>query len=279
MAEEAAFEIFIPCRLMAFSAVDRMEELGRARREEGGRKFSCEWVPWRAGEREARIYSGRRPQKAITVTTTAETSGKKGRGGKNSTEQHNAKRRPRSIPLLVSLMGWKRRRLFQTNGFPSFAPPLCPLCCLETLTRRRRRTAISLRDKSQRDAAGQRCRMEWMGRGRREGLCMESVSQIERAGARSKAQWGRNQVMGETAGNWNDWAHRPDSADVNPSHTKLKTHSVCVRGSREGRMKRLPRHRWQVGPSPHPRKKVPRVKLEVPFLSAAAATRLFEPSS
>ena len=77
MAEEAAFEIFIPCRLMAFSAVDRMEELGRARREEGGRKFSCEWVPWRAGEGEARIYSGRRPQKAITVTTTAETSGKK----------------------------------------------------------------------------------------------------------------------------------------------------------------------------------------------------------
>ena len=132
MAEEAAFEIFIPCRLMAFSAVDRMEELGRARREEGGRKFSCEWVPpWRAGEREARIYSGRRPQKAITVTTTAETetSGKKGRGGgKNSTEQHNAKRRPRSIPfllpLLLSLMGWKRRRLFQTNGFPSFAPSL-----------------------------------------------------------------------------------------------------------------------------------------------------------
>ena len=164
MAEEAAFEIFIPCRLMAFSAVDRMEELGRARREEGGRKFSCEWVPpWRAGEREARIYSGRRPQKAITVTTTAETetSGKKGRGGKNSTEQHNAKRRPRSIPLLLSLMGWKRRRLFQTNGFPSFAPSLSPLCCLETLTRRRRRTAISLRDKSQRDAAGQRCRMEW----------------------------------------------------------------------------------------------------------------------
>ena len=35
MAEEAAFEIFIPCRLMAFSAVDRMEELGRARRKEG----------------------------------------------------------------------------------------------------------------------------------------------------------------------------------------------------------------------------------------------------
>ena len=118
------------------------------------------------------------------------------------------------------------------------------------------------------------------GRGRREGLCMESVSQIERAGARSKAQWGRNQVMGETAGNWNDWAHghRPDSANVNSSHTKLKTHSVCVRGSREGRMKRLPRHRWQVGPSPHSRKKVPRVKLEVLFLSAAAAaTRLFEP--
>ena len=107
---------------------------------------------------------------------------------------------------------------------------------------------------------------------------MESVSQIERAGARSKAQWGRNQVMGETAGNWNDWAHRPDSANANPSHTKLKTHSVCVRGSREGRMKRLPRHRWQVGPSPHPRKKVPRVKLEALFLSAAAAaTRRFEP--
>ena len=57
---------------------------------------------------------------------------------------------------------------------------------------------------------------------------MESVSQIERAGARSKAQWGRNQVMGETAGNWNDWAHHSDSANVNPSHTKLKTHSVCA---------------------------------------------------
>ena len=166
MAEEAAFEIFIPCRLMAFSAVDRMEELGRARREEGGRKFSCEWVPWRAS-------GGRRGQNIFWKEATkghysddhgaAETSGKKGRGGKNSTEQHNAKRRPRSIPLLLSLMGWKRRRLFQTNGFPSFAPSLSPLCCLETLTRRtrRRRTAISLRDKSQRDAAGQRCRMEW----------------------------------------------------------------------------------------------------------------------
>ena len=58
MAEEAAFEIFIPCRLMAFSAVDRMEELGRARREDGGRKFSCEWVPWRAsgGRRGQNIF-------------------------------------------------------------------------------------------------------------------------------------------------------------------------------------------------------------------------------
>ena len=46
--EEAAFEIFIPCRLMALSAVDQTE-LGKARREEGGRrrKFSCEWVLWR----------------------------------------------------------------------------------------------------------------------------------------------------------------------------------------------------------------------------------------
>ena len=75
MVEEAAFEIFIPCRLMALSAVDRME-LGKARRERRRRKFSCEWVLWRRreGGREAGIYSGRRPQKAITVTTDGRTA-------------------------------------------------------------------------------------------------------------------------------------------------------------------------------------------------------------
>ena len=53
MVEEAAFEIFIPCRLMALSAVDRME-LGKARRERRRRKFSCEWVLWRRREGERR---------------------------------------------------------------------------------------------------------------------------------------------------------------------------------------------------------------------------------
>ena len=60
IVEEAAFEIFIPCRLMALSAVDRME-LGKARRERRRRKFSCEWaprraVPWCAVARERPEY-------------------------------------------------------------------------------------------------------------------------------------------------------------------------------------------------------------------------------
>ena len=68
IVEEAAFEIFIPCRLMALSAVDRMELGKRGKkegreREDGGRrrKFSCEWaprraVPWCAVARERPEY-------------------------------------------------------------------------------------------------------------------------------------------------------------------------------------------------------------------------------
>ena len=65
---------------------------------------------------------------------------------------------------------------------------------------------------------------------------MESVSQIERAGARSKAQWGRNQVMGETAGNWNDWAHghRPDSAKSQPLPYETKNTFRLREGEKRG---------------------------------------------
>ena len=115
-------------------------------------------------------------------------------------------------------------------------------------------TAISLRDKSQRDAGGGQRGMEWMEE--EAGLlcllllslclslCMESVSQIARA-----AQWGRNQVMRETAGNWNS------KASTLASHTKLKH----IRAAREGRrMKRLHcyvAHEFAPLVSPHTHKK------------------------
>ena len=63
MAEEAAFEIFIPCRLMALSAVDRMElgkrgeKEGRGRTEGGGESFLVSGR--RAAPRCAVLWQGR----------------------------------------------------------------------------------------------------------------------------------------------------------------------------------------------------------------------------
>ena len=101
----------------------------------------------------------------------------------------------------------------------AFSPfPLSPLCCLETLTttttrrrgggggRRRRGRSPSGINLKETPPAGQRW-MEWMEEACSArppaSLSVYGVSEPDRARA---AQWGRNQVMRETAGNWNSEA-------------------------------------------------------------------------